>query len=103
MSSLLIEGCEAVATMDEHGTEIAGGSILVRDGAIAWVGAGRPPEAELPGEAIREFGERVAAAARPIDDVRGSASYRRLGCEVLARRALSWALEDRRLPLGVAG
>ncbi len=71
--------------------------------AIERAGAWEDPEAELPGEAIREFGERVAAAARPIDDVRGSASYRRLGCEVLARRALSWALEDRRLPLGVAG
>lgn len=43
MSRLLIEGCEIVATMDDGGTEIAGGSILVEDGRISWVGGGRPP------------------------------------------------------------
>lgn len=46
---------------------------------------------------LEEFGERVAAAAKPIDDVRGTAAYRRHGCRVLARRALSWALQDRKL------
>lgn len=49
---------------------------------------------------LDEFGERVAAAARPIDDVRGTAAYRRHICGVLARRALQWALEDRRSGLG---
>ncbi|HEV8339503.1 MAG TPA: FAD binding domain-containing protein [bacterium] len=44
---------------------------------------------------IEGFGERVAAAARPIDDVRGTARYRRHACAVLARRALTWALADR--------
>jgi CO/xanthine dehydrogenase FAD-binding subunit len=46
---------------------------------------------------VSEFAERVAAAARPIDDVRGTAAYRRHGCRVLAARALAWALDDRRL------
>jgi cytosine/adenosine deaminase-related metal-dependent hydrolase len=32
--------------MDDAGTEIGRGSILVEDGAIAWVGAGEPPDAE---------------------------------------------------------
>lgn len=41
----LIEGCEVVATMDDAGTEIPGGSILVEDGVITWVGTGTPPEA----------------------------------------------------------
>src|SRR5262249_35110233 len=35
----LIRGAEVVATMDDAGTEIAGGSMLVRDGAIEWVGS----------------------------------------------------------------
>ena len=30
--------------MDDAGTEIAGGSILVEQGAITWVGRGRPPQ-----------------------------------------------------------
>ena len=41
------------------------------------------PLAELDG-----FPERVAAVARPIDDVRGSAAYRRLALGVLTARAL---------------
>jgi cytosine/adenosine deaminase-related metal-dependent hydrolase len=50
MSRLLIESCEVVATMDDAGTEIAGGSILIEDGAIAWVGSG--PSPETPDETI---------------------------------------------------
>ncbi|MCI0690057.1 MAG: FAD binding domain-containing protein [Sporichthyaceae bacterium] len=43
-----------------------------------------------PGLAER-FGVLVAEAADPIDDVRGSAAYRRRALSVLARRTLSWA------------
>ncbi|MFI5609122.1 FAD binding domain-containing protein [Amycolatopsis sp. NPDC051903] len=39
----------------------------------------------------RRFSELVAAAAAPIDDVRGSADYRRHALAVLARRTLTWA------------
>ena len=59
-------------------------------------GAWNEPSARIPDQAVDDFGELVASAARPIDDVRGTAAYRRHACSVLARRAFGWALEDRR-------
>ena len=60
------------------------------DGALAeaglWESAGPLPEA-----VTQRFGELAAAAARPIDDVRGTAAYRRHALSVLARRTLAWA------------
>jgi CO/xanthine dehydrogenase FAD-binding subunit len=50
----------------------------------------------LPESLARAFGERVAAAASPIDDVRGSAAYRRHSLSVMARRAVTWAWDDLR-------
>jgi len=41
--------------------------------------------------AVTRFGELVASAARPIDDVRGTAAYRRHALSVLARRCFTWA------------
>ena len=41
---------------------------------------------------IEQFGELVAAAARPIDDHRSTALYRRRAIDVLAQRALRRAL-----------
>jgi CO/xanthine dehydrogenase FAD-binding subunit len=60
-------------------------------GELDW--AGRAP---LPESLARAFGERVAAAASPIDDVRGTAAYRRHSLVVLARRAVTWAWDDLR-------
>ena len=51
---------------------------------------------ELSDTLARAFGERVAAAASPIDDVRGSAAYRLHSLSVMARRALTWAWNDLR-------
>src|SRR5690348_2846203 len=51
---------------------------------------------ELPETLARAFGERVAAAASPIDDVRGSAAYRLHSLSVMARRAVTWAWDDLR-------
>jgi CO/xanthine dehydrogenase FAD-binding subunit len=48
----------------------------------------------LPPELSRRFGELVASAARPIDDVRGTAAYRRHALSVLGRRTLAWAWKE---------
>jgi len=50
--------------------------------------------AALGESVIARFGELAGAAARPIDDVRGTASYRRHAVGVMARRTLSWAWSD---------
>lgn len=52
--------------------------------------------AELPAEVLASFGRLVAGAARPIDDVRGTADYRRHALVVMARRTLSWAWAELR-------
>ncbi|HEY7226189.1 MAG TPA: FAD binding domain-containing protein [Micromonosporaceae bacterium] len=52
----------------------------------------------LEDDLARRFGEAVAAAASPIDDVRGSAAYRAHALAVLARRTLTWALRDLHSP-----
>ena len=41
----------------------------------------------IPLDDVERVGEAVAAAASPIDDVRGTAVYRRHALAVLARRA----------------
>jgi CO/xanthine dehydrogenase FAD-binding subunit len=48
----------------------------------------------LPDSVAAEFGHLVAAAAEPIDDVRGTAAYRRHGLSVMARRTLAWTWQD---------
>jgi CO/xanthine dehydrogenase FAD-binding subunit len=50
----------------------------------------------LPDSLKRRFGELVAEATSPIDDVRGSAAYRKHALGVLARRTLTWAWDEHR-------
>ena len=61
------------------------------DAAGLWESRG-----ELPDSLARAFGDRVAAAAAPIDDVRGSAAYRRHALSVMGRRAATWAWDEYR-------
>ncbi|GAA4684602.1 FAD binding domain-containing protein [Phytohabitans rumicis] len=66
----------------------------VRAGAAAdFLAAELPWESRGPLEetVAAEFGRLVAGAASPIDDVRGTAAYRRHALSVLARRTLAWA------------
>ncbi|WP_372670902.1 FAD binding domain-containing protein [Amycolatopsis kentuckyensis] len=50
----------------------------------------------LPDSLKRRFGDLVGEAAAPIDDVRGSAAYRKHALGVLARRTLTWAWDEHR-------
>ncbi|HEX3589890.1 MAG TPA: FAD binding domain-containing protein [Pseudonocardiaceae bacterium] len=65
-------------------------------GELAEHGWWGSPSPELPDSMVRRFGELVASAADPIDDVRGTAAYRRHALAVLARRTLGWAWRDYR-------
>jgi CO/xanthine dehydrogenase FAD-binding subunit len=55
-------------------------------GELDWENRKAPSDSTL-----QRFGELVAAAAKPIDDVRGTAAYRRHALAVMARRCLTWA------------
>jgi CO/xanthine dehydrogenase FAD-binding subunit len=50
----------------------------------------------LADNVVDYFGDLASAAASPIDDVRGSAAYRRHALAVLARRTLRWAWTEYR-------
>lgn len=47
--------------------------------------------APLDDAAAAKFGDMVAAASSPIDDVRGTSDYRRHALRVVGRRTLKWA------------
>ena len=68
-------------------------AMLVEDGEVrASYGSAGPVPGLVTGSPDEEFAERVAEAASPIDDVRGTAAYRRHALRVLAERALERCL-----------
>lgn len=56
-----------------------------------WDGGG-----PLPASVAKEFAALCSAACDPIDDVRGSAAYRRHAVGVMARRTLGWVWDEYR-------
>jgi CO/xanthine dehydrogenase FAD-binding subunit len=65
------------------------------EGVLGESGMWEKPKAVDP-KALERFGELVAAAARPIDDVRGTAAYRKQALAVMARRTFAWAWDEYR-------
>ncbi|MBB3732107.1 FAD binding domain-containing protein [Nonomuraea dietziae] len=64
--------------------------------AEAFMAAELDWDARLDPAVLKRFGELCAQAASPIDDVRGTADYRRHALAVMARRTLTWAWNDYR-------
>ncbi|MEU4719829.1 FAD binding domain-containing protein [Nonomuraea dietziae] len=64
--------------------------------AEAFMAAELDWDARLDPAVLKRFGELCARAASPIDDVRGTADYRRHALAVMARRTLTWAWNDYR-------
>jgi CO/xanthine dehydrogenase FAD-binding subunit len=101
-NAMVIAVCSVAVTLDPVrrlvGTGIGSSAVTPRRAPRAEAFAAE----ELPwstGEPVgdelaREFGELLAAAAEPIDDVRATAAYRRHSLAVLARRTLRWAWSD---------
>jgi CO/xanthine dehydrogenase FAD-binding subunit len=106
---IAIAGLCLVIDEDNRRVKVALGSVgptIIRatqaeshiESALSSSGAWQDPSVTIADPVIDQFAELVASAAKPLDDVRGTAAYRRHGCRVLARRALSWTLAERRLP-----
>jgi CO/xanthine dehydrogenase FAD-binding subunit len=90
-SAMAIAVASACIQLDE------GGGVRLALGSVAptVVRAGRAEAFAAHHGDPAEFGRLAAAEARPIDDLRGSAAYRRHAVEVLARRLLAQVLEGR--------
>jgi CO/xanthine dehydrogenase FAD-binding subunit len=82
-NAMVIAVCSLALTVDRE-----------RDELRASFGSAAPVAGLVvaPMSEVDSFPERVAAAASPIDDVRGTAAYRRHALRVLARRALERCL-----------
>lgn len=101
-NAMVIAVCAFAVALDPErrtvGTGIgsAGPTPLRAPEAEAFLAAELPWDTRgaVPDTVAVRFGELVGAAARPIDDVRGSAAYRRHALAVLARRTLGWAWTD---------
>ncbi|HZD02121.1 MAG TPA: FAD binding domain-containing protein [Actinomycetes bacterium] len=105
-NAMVIAVCSFALCLDPERRRVGTGIGSAGPTPLAATEAERFLESELGGEGLWEspvplgeatlvrFGELAAAAARPIDDVRGTAAYRVRALAVLARRTLAWAWDD---------
>ena len=91
---IAVAGAAVSVTLDEHGVctaarvaiaAVAPTVLLVPNAAQALIGS------HLNDEALQRAGAAASAAARPIDDKRGTTAYRRTVVGVLTRRAATIA------------
>jgi CO/xanthine dehydrogenase FAD-binding subunit len=82
-NAMVIAVCSLAVVVDRQA-----GEVLASFGSAGPV----PGLVRVPFEEASSLPERVVAAASPIDDVRGTAAYRRHALGVLARRALDRCL-----------
>ncbi len=94
-NAMVISVTSACLVVDPAGRSVrlalgaVGPTIVRARAAEEWLAAGLDWDDPAPDEAIRrEFARRAAAEARPIDDHRSTADYRRHAVEVMAARLL---------------
>jgi CO/xanthine dehydrogenase FAD-binding subunit len=96
-NAMVIAVCSFALALREDGVGTCIGSAAptpIRAREAEEFASGLDRDEALPESAAVRFGELVAAAASPIDDVRGTAAYRSHALSVLARRTLTWAWEE---------
>jgi len=93
---IAVAGAAVSVTLDANGTctaarvaigAVAPTALLVADAARALIGS------NLNDDALRKAAEAASAAAKPIDDKRGTVAYRRAVAGVLVKRAAKIAAE----------
>jgi CO/xanthine dehydrogenase FAD-binding subunit len=94
-NAMVIAVCSACLAVDRSSRSVrcslgaVGPTVLRAHEAESWVAERLPWDGgPLDATLAREFGERVAAESRPIDDHRSTAAYRRHAVGVLAGRLL---------------
>ena len=94
-NAMVIAVCSFGLALHPDGRKVGAGIGSAGPTPIRAVEAERFAAEELSWESPKPLTDGLgAAAAPPIDDVRGTAAYRRHALSVLARRTLTWAWKD---------